>query len=204
MSGRRARITALVLLPVALIAACDGGSDPAPPPVTTTASTPPTTSTDPAAQAPRVTTPLNADRFIADPCLSLTAAQQQQFGMTRTEKKEFGEAISCFYGYPNRTPTASVVAYATEVPIGLSYRYAQHARGSYNYWEPTVLDGYPAVGYTASKDTGPGPIYCDFAVGVTDTLFFWVTADDTPGTAKCSTAKDMASTVLSNIKADQK
>lgn len=196
----------MVLLPLGLIAACDSGADPTPPPVTTTASTPPaTTSTDPAAQAPRVTAPLNADRFIADPCLSLTTAQQKQFGMTRTEKKEVGrDGIGCFYGYPNWTPTASVVAYATNMPTGLSARYAQHARGIYPYWEPTVVDGYPAVGYTASKATDPGPKLCNFAIGLTDTLHFVVTAEDKPGAAQCSTAKEVASAVLTTMKTGQK
>ncbi|MCE7004116.1 DUF3558 domain-containing protein [Kibdelosporangium philippinense] len=204
MTGRRARITAVVLLPLALAAACDS-SDPAPPPATTTSSTPATTtSVNPATLAPRVTNPLKADRFTADPCSSLTSAQQQQFGIIRTDVDDDREGVGCRYGYPNWTPTASAVEYATKVSIGLSYRYAEHARGSYDYWQPTDVDGYPAVGYTATKPEDPGPDLCSFAIGLADTLFFSVTAEDKSGVARCSTAKDLASAVLANIKADQK
>jgi hypothetical protein len=87
------------------------------------------------------------------------------------------------------------VPFADKMTEGLSSRYAEHAAGTWEYWEPATVDGYPAVGYATSRGG------CDFAIGINDSLYFWVTADDSSSAAKCAAAKDVTSAVLATIKA---
>ncbi|ONI79740.1 hypothetical protein ALI144C_23595 [Actinosynnema sp. ALI-1.44] len=193
------RLAALALLPLTLTVACDNSTTTTPPP-TTTSTTTPTTSNS--ARAPRVPTPLETAAYTANPCRSLTAAQQRQFGVSAGDLVDAArEGTSCFYRYPGGVPTATTVTYATRVPTGLNSKYHEHSTGMWTYWEPTVVDGYPALGFQATYVGDPTPQVCNFAIAVTDSLYFWVTADDKPGADKCSAAKDVASAVLTTVKA---
>ncbi|ONI79739.1 hypothetical protein ALI144C_23590 [Actinosynnema sp. ALI-1.44] len=193
------RLAALALLPLTLTIACDNSTTTTPP-TTTSTTTPRTTPNSP--QAPRVPTPLDAVAFTTDPCRSLTDNQRQRLGVDKGEVTEIArEGVSCFYRYPGGTPSAVSVTYATKDQAGLNSRYNQHAAGFFNYWAPDTVDGHPALGYGASDSADPNPRTCNFAIALTDTLYFWVTADDTPGAAKCSATKEVASAVLATIKA---
>jgi hypothetical protein len=190
-----------VMVTLTLVAACDGGATSPP---TTTANTPssnstsqPSASADPATQAPKVQNPLDASSFVLDPCKSLTEAQQQQFGLSNGKIDTAVEGPSCFYKQAGKPAVA--VVFASKIKGGLSSRYFEHSRGYWSYWEPTTVDSYPAVGFVATI-SDPGTLSCHFSIGVTDSLYFWVTADDNPGVARCTASKNVASAVLATIK----
>lgn len=61
-------------------------------------------------------------------------------------------------------------------------------------WQPTELDGYPALVFGTSD-----PNECNFAVGLTDTLYFWTTVDD--GDKRCPRGRTAAAAVLATIRA---
>lgn len=95
------------------------------------------------------------------------------------------------------------MTYASKATAGLSVRYIEHSRGTWSFWEPAEVEGYPGVAYDTKDDDKNDPGYCHFAVGLTDSLFIWVTAVDKPGTAKCSTSKAVATAVTATIKSRQ-
>lgn len=184
----------VTMLAVLALTSCDANkevtsttaTEPPPPPPTRSATTPP---------APPVSDPLDAGDFESDPCTSLTEDQQREFGVTGVERTTLTatEGESCFFV---RKPTSDnlLVAFASKISNGLSYRYMERARGSWTYWQPTEVDGYPAVAYGGTE-----PPSCFFAVGISDSLHFWVAGskDDTT----CTESRTVASTILANIKA---
>ncbi|ONI79736.1 hypothetical protein ALI144C_23575 [Actinosynnema sp. ALI-1.44] len=186
------RLAALALL-LTLTVACDNSTTTTPPPTTTSTTTPRTTPNSP--QAPRVPTPLDATEFAAAPCRSLTDPQQKQFALNPGRTSGVAqEGNTCLYEYINGTAGSVAVVYAVKVPTGLSSRYAEKAAGRWPHWQVLDMNGYPAVAYAVPAGE------CNVAVGITDTLYFWVTAGDKPGAAKCSTSQDVASAVLSTLR----
>jgi hypothetical protein len=194
MTARPSRLAAAML--ATLLAACGPGKQPDPPPSTPTTTAKPTPPTE--AQAPRVANPLKADAFVRHPCRSLTAAQQKTFALDSGELSDAAwEGLSCFYHTSDPRKVISVT-YASKVAVGMSGLFADHySLHSWTYWEPAMVDGYPAVGYdTNQPDSGS----CNFAVALTDTLYFWVTAEDDTGATQCSKAKNIASAALVTIR----
>jgi hypothetical protein len=139
--------------------------------------------------------PLDAFDFVDNPCSSLTEEQRRQYGVVSVERTTLAarEGESCFF---HREPSSNYfwVGFASKISSGLSYQYIEHAQGQWGYWQPTELDGYPAVAY-GNND----PSACFFAVGVSDSLHFWVTTSTDDPT--CTESRVIASTVLANIKA---
>ncbi|MDQ3790449.1 MAG: DUF3558 domain-containing protein [Actinomycetota bacterium] len=164
---------------------------------TTTSPTPPPatrTTTTTAPSAPAVANPLDASDFEASPCTSLTKAQQQQYGITRTERTTLAatEGESCFFHRPG-TDDPIWVVFSSKISNGLTYRYIEHERGSWGYWKPTELDGYPAVAFGNTD-----PPACFFAVGISDSLHFSVSASTDK---TCTESRQVAATILANIEA---
>jgi hypothetical protein len=194
------------LAALTLLTACNS-NDPPPPAQTTppsTTSTPPRPTTI-AAKAPPVTDPLSTTvNFVTDPCRMLTEAQQKQFALDQARVSDIAvEGNSCFFRKNRDIKQAVSVTIAQDEPDGLSSRYQEHASGTWNYWEPTTVDGYPALGFDATDSADLHPELCNFAIGIKDNLYFWATADDAPGTARCSAAKEVASAVLATLKASR-
>ncbi len=193
MLTRRGRLATVAALAALAVASCSSDKQEVVPTTTTPTPPPVTQTTTPIApSAPAVANPLDASDFVARPCTSLTKAQQRQYGITRTERTTLAtEGESCFFHQADDDPYW--VAYASEVPAGLSALYRDHARGTWRYWHPTELDGYPALAF-GNID----PPACFFGVGVSDSLYFWVSAssDET-----CVKSRTVASTILANIKA---
>jgi hypothetical protein len=188
---------------VALLTACTGDPEPPPPPTTQTATPPSAVPTTTLPAAPAVKNPLNTAVFEAEPCRSLTETQQKQFGLDRGKLTDAAvEGNSCFYRYPDPKTDAVSVTYASKSTNGLSTRYIERSRSIWSFWEPAEIDGYPGVAYDTTDDKND-PGFCHFAVGLTDSLFFWVTAVDKAGAARCSTAKAVATAVVATVRTDQ-
>lgn len=194
MLTRRGRLATVAALAALAVASCSSDKQEVVPTTTTTTPPPVTrTTTATAPSAPAVANPLDASDFVARPCTSLTKAQQRQYGITRTERTTLAaaEGESCFF-YRTGADRFWVV-FSSRISNGLSYRYIEHDRGSWGYWKPTDLDGYPAVAFGNTD-----PPACFFAVGVSDSLHFWVKAS--PDEA-CTESRAVAAAILANIKA---
>lgn len=169
MSKTRAfQLGAAALAAAGVLSACSGGSGGA-------GSIPPATSASSSAAAassggqlaPPVPAPLPTDTLLANPCGALSPDQAAQIGLTGAGKADQDEAgPRC--QWKSATSTLNAV-YISPVPAnanGLSDIYANKAKDQ--YFQPTTIDGYPAV-YADVQDTRSiGD--CSLWVGVTDQL----------------------------------
>lgn len=202
------RIWLIAGLLLVLLTACAGDPEPPPPPPSSTTSTPVTTTFTPPDDVPRVANPLDDVVFEQTPCDSLTPAQVAEFklgpGKPGTGDNPEQSEDGCVYA--DLAPKSDLLVYVNYYPDrsnGLSERYDQHWNGEWPLWRPGEVDGYPAVFFHYNPDD---PTDCNVDVGVNDTQVFNVkgfyllwkgyTGQDT-----CAQAKDIASIVLSNIKA---
>lgn len=188
MLKRRLR-TAAVLIPLALLAACV--SEEAGTPVTTA---PRTSSVTPSFGAPSVADPLDAAAFVADPCTSLTPAQQDELGVDDGNERTVGNGIKCDYA----GGIFASVLYSNK-KSGLAYLYGLNQDDVWAHWDPTEVDGYPAVAYAPRAN----PERCEVAVGLSDSSYVSVGVYSDTGDDRCAAGKSLAGVVLSTIKAGQ-
>jgi hypothetical protein len=182
-------VLACSLVVAAMLGACtSAATDPTP------SQAPSTTSISravPAAvgPAPQVSQPLNAARFAADPCASLTIVQIRSL-------KYVGKAAGMCNWLVEKNDDSVVV---TWFPSGLTVFYAQSAAES--YWQPTSVEGYPAV-FASSVDARDDGA-CRINVGINDAMMFAVdyTAESSP--SSCDSAKAVAAEVIHNVRAAQ-
>lgn len=198
MTGVRVRLPlAAALLPLAVAIGCGsqerGEAVPGPSPSSSESS-----QARPGSKAPPVTEPLEAGKYLDDPCASLTAPQQQSFAMEAgtAGKNEIG--VSCRWNVDGGA-TSVGVSYPTQNRNGLSNVYALNDSLGTGYFEPTEIDGYPAVyqGAVDNRDRGD----CGLAVGIRDDLFFLVVVRSDVGNDSCKAAANVASAVIETIKA---
>ncbi|MGC7100283.1 DUF3558 domain-containing protein [Amycolatopsis lurida] len=192
------RLGFLLLLAVLPIAAC-GSPVPGralPEPAAVPSALP---SAPPAADVPKVERPLDAAKYIADPCASLTASQQGEFNVTssRTNSDEFG--VSCIWNVGSGA-TSPGVTYSTAFPDGLSRLYALNDIDWWDggYFEPTEVGGYPAVYVSVVDHRADGD--CSLVVAVSDQLFFESSIRTRPSNDSCLGAKNVAEAILKTIK----
>lgn len=194
--GRHHRLAAAALIAAAVLAACDGD----PPKTTATSTSQPGTSANPSAQAPPVKQPLDATPFLADPCRGLTEVQRQTLALP--DGTGDPSARLCRFTTAKFELLVDLVFFPSN-PGGLDRLYLQHSQGQWKHWEPTEIDGYPAV---LHQDSPSGTrTDCYVAVGISDSAFFkvrYALADaDVKGKSPCAEGQAVASAVLSTIKA---
>lgn len=152
--------------------------------------------------APRVTDPLDADQFIADPCAALTVEQLSRFGITSPGEPDTEGAIateagpSCVWQTAQEVPSTLGVGYLTGNENGLADMYG--ARDRYVYFEETTVSGYPAVFRDTldRRDIGT----CTIAVGVSDSLYFRVSEQgDLDAVGACERAEQVAAAVIETM-----
>jgi hypothetical protein len=145
-----------------------------------------------------VARPLDASTYEADPCISLTDTQQQAFGIDLAEPIDIStDGNECnFHRSADGSPEPIWVVFPSKIEIGLSAEYAEYAVGAWDRWEPTKANGYPAVAFGDYKR----PSHCSFGVGISDQLYYFVSADTVPGEELCETARNVATTILENIR----
>jgi Protein of unknown function (DUF3558) len=143
--------------------------------------------------APRVDTPLDADAFVAEPCASLSDTQRTALALVSATSRDVADGVICEY----RTKSdAEMSVFYSNRPSGLNFVYRMNEGGAWGLWEPTEVDGYPAVAYNLPDH----PDLCSVAVGLSDSLYFSANADADSAADRCSTAKSLAAAVLSTIK----
>ncbi|WP_158880631.1 DUF3558 domain-containing protein [Amycolatopsis anabasis] len=155
-------------------------------------------------KAPVVQSPLDGSKFIADPCLSLTQSQLQRFEVSQQgQRSEDQNGVGCRWRFGSEGATSAAVSYLPKVENGLSNLYALNDSGFWRdgYFEPTEVEGYPAVYNSVADQRAQGS--CGMAVGINDRLMFSVLISDRPGRDVCKAAGNFATAVVQTIKGGQ-
>lgn len=154
--------------------------------------------------APRVKDPIDADRFVSNPCLALTTEQARSLGATKAGKPrttgDTAETAGPGCVWHNRDAgDAFSASFITGNENGLDDAYLGNKQGQFEYFEPTTVDGYPAVFSDIAdlRDTGN----CVLSVGVSDELEVAFGTQGYEGkTDSCGAARDVASAALKTMK----
>lgn len=176
-------------------------------PGTITGSTSTTSTSEPTPDVPRVSDPLDASRYIADPCAVLTQAQLTSYGVSRTGRPDTTSASaehsgpSCLW-FGQEVDNAIAVTWQTGNKNGLADTYSlQEDFATWEYFEATEVDGYPAVFNNLAGDAEHGN--CGLVVGISDTLTFYVLLQGhgkITGEASCNRVMQVATAVIQMLK----
>jgi hypothetical protein len=194
---------AACLVTVLLASGCttaDGGT---PTPTTSSANTtgsPSSTNSDDRNGAPPVENPLNPDKYVANPCAALAAAQAPGFGVsppgTPTTTGATAETVGPWCSWEGDDRFVGVY-FPVANKNGLADVYG--ARDRDEYFEPTTISGYPAV-FRDQVDSRPRGL-CSISVGVTDQLYFRAESQENiDDTLACTTARKLATAVIATMK----
>jgi hypothetical protein len=150
--------------------------------------------------APPVTNQLKPDKYIANPCTALTAAQAQNFGEQPTGKPTttgaVAETAGPWCGWKGEDRYIGVYFFVID-KNGLADLYRDRRNDA--YFEPTTVDGYPAILRDTSDDRSSG--LCAISVGVTDHLYFRAESQENiDDTLACGNAKKVAAAVITTMK----
>lgn len=200
--GRGLSLSLSMLLLVAAVGC--GAEEPGNPSSVTSGSTTPTeapTSSSPLAgssqgEAPEVERPLDGSKYVADPCSSLNQAQQQEFNTSSSEEDGDQNGVSCIWKIGDGS-TSATISYPKE-KIGLDHVYSLkdsfYLVDGAGYFEPSDVDGYPAVYASVSDGRAEGD--CILNVGVNENLYFSVFLRTRPTNDACKGAENVASAVI--------
>lgn len=210
MSRRFSGIIAVVCVGAGLLVACSGGTvggTPAPATGSTPTSSAAAASSAGTSDVPKVATPLPASVLDGSPCDgALTTEQVAHFiGTAKTpERTDITAGPACSWLSSDGVSGGITVYYQTKTQVGLAYDYRTNKPAA-SRWEPTELQGYPAVALVLKGNDQSVSGTCTFSVGIRDDLAFsaGVTLGDSArkrGVDSCAAAKDIANTVLTNLK----
>lgn len=201
---------AAVAMVVAGCSSGDGGSETLAPATAATASG--SGSSDPSSGsdgsrtehgAPKVSDPLDASKYLTQPCSVLTTAQAQSFSQSNPGEPDVDSALArgvgpgCDWGGETLNEEFRV-GFLSGNKKGLDDTY--RGKAQYDaYFEETSVDGYPAVfsAATDARDRGE----CSVTTGISDSMAFHITWQGRlKGQASCDRAKEVASAVIQTIK----
>ncbi|MFD2417971.1 DUF3558 domain-containing protein [Amycolatopsis pigmentata] len=154
------------LAAIGMVAACSSGGSPAGTGPSSAASTAASAGSPGGnSGAPHVSAPLNVDRINANPCDALSADQIDRLGMVgpgRPSRDSIGTMCQwTSASYKTNTMSISLIT-ANDLGLGNIY----NKKSEQAYFEPTTIDGYPAVYASQPDDRSTGD--CVLAVGLTD------------------------------------
>ena len=155
-------------------------------------------------RAPRVQRPLNAAKFQADPCRSLTSSQLGNFGIKGAgERTDRANVVVCTWTSTGAATGTVGVSYTPAITTGLSNTYQLNESGAYKegYFSPSDVNEYPAVYADTADDRSKGG--CHLVVGISDQASFGVSIEGQPGTDGCKAAANVAKAVLQTIQEGQ-
>jgi hypothetical protein len=166
-----------------------------------------TSTTVESAGAPRVDQPVDARKFVANPCSAVAADKWRQFHIASAGQGSTSDAVAKYAGpycgwFTTDSPGKSLsIGFLTGPANGISGLYGGHARGGFSgYWDETSVDGYPAVFAGGSVDNRADG-YCTIAVGISDRLAFQSTYQGTRGDDACGLTKRFAGAAVETMKA---
>lgn len=154
--------------------------------------------------APKVADPIEAGRFVSNPCLALTSEQAKTLGATKPGKKETTGTIaetagpSCDW-HNSDNLTSFSLGFLTGNENGLADLYLGNKQGDFAYFEPVRVDGYPGV-YASNIDARDAG-NCGLNIGISEKLHFLIVTQGYEGKAdSCGAARDVASAALKTMK----
>lgn len=175
---------------VGLLTACSGGES-------TGAPAPPTPSVDPALRVPA---PLATAGLLADPCTALPADQATNAGFsTPGQSYTSPGGPGCQWHSATYDANKIFIAPLGTQQTGMTGVYANRAQD--NYFEPTTIEGYPAV-YAANADLRSSGT-CALWLGVTDQLVVNINSSILVGPNvgnPCPIVGDIAAAVVRHLK----
>ncbi|NIH86332.1 DUF3558 domain-containing protein [Amycolatopsis granulosa] len=188
--NRTATVAAAGLIAAGLLTACSSGGS-------TAAPEPGAPSVDP---APRVPAPLPADALVADPCSALPPELAAAGGLTPPgERYESPGGPACRWQSAGHDANKIFLAPLGQQKTGLTGVYVNRDQDA--YFEPTTIEGYPAV-YAANADLrGSGT--CALWLGLTDELVVNINSSILAGPNAgdpCPVVGDVAATVVRHLK----
>lgn len=156
--------------------------------------------------APRVETPLDASRFLADPCAVLTPAQLTGLGVSTPGRGDIDSEVAktvgplCTWTADTEIPSGIGVAWQSGNKNGLADLY--RVRDRQEYFEETTVESLPAV-FASEIDNRDGGD-CTIAVGLSDSLTF--TAGETgmlDADGACARAEQVAVAAVVTMRENQ-
>ncbi|MGH3621414.1 MAG: DUF3558 domain-containing protein [Sciscionella sp.] len=159
-------------------------------------------------EAPAVRNPLDASVYLSRPCALLSRQQVStlgDYGPGRPGKKTDvggGSGPSCTWDSTAEGPIIDAQL-VTSDRNGLSDFYRARAtmpKSYFGYFEPTTVDGYPAVFNDATDQRKFGD--CALVVGIADKLVLGTSQQGGDGPKSCSVAKQVAAAVITTLKGD--
>jgi Protein of unknown function (DUF3558) len=157
--------------------------------------------------APRVSVPLDAGRFLSQPCSVLSTAQLSRFNISKPGEPDTDSQVAkasgpgCSWKADGEPFRGLDVSFLTGNKKGLSDIYrGQKQNDQFAYFEETTVDGYPAVFADGTDGRSQGS--CDIKVGISDALAFRAgeLSGGSRGPASCDGAKELAAAVIATLK----
>jgi uncharacterized protein DUF3558 len=210
--GGLIKVVAGIAVAMALVAGCsDKQSGTATLATTTGGTTTGPTTTKPTTTssggAPAVKVPLDATKYLPQPCTALSAGTLAGLNVSRpgipdtTSPVAQSSGPSCIWHTDDQPLNKSYdVGFLTGNKNGLADTYRGGKTDFPGYFEPTDVGGYPAVFNGLTEDRPAGS--CNITVGISSTLSFRVglTADKDTGTRSCDLVKQVAAAVIQTLK----
>jgi uncharacterized protein DUF3558 len=156
--------------------------------------------------APVIDNPLDAIRYLSQPCSVLSAAQLQQFNITSPGVPHVDDPAAratgpyCGWRTGDAIPRGFTVGFLVANKRGLADTIRGGRDAFPGYFEPTEVSGYPGVFNDLVDGRSRGT--CNLTVGISDTLAFQTTeqAGRDQGVKSCDDVKQMAAAVIQTLK----
>lgn len=152
--------------------------------------------------APKVANPLDASKYLAEPCAAMSSTRLKSFSISKPgrPKSDNPAGPGCDWFTDDAPPRTFDVGFVTSNESGLSDIYRGGRQAFPGYFEPTEVDGYPAVFADAVNSRADGS--CQVFVGISDKLAFAVSeqGDSGVGMRSCDDVKQFAGAVVKTLK----
>jgi hypothetical protein len=155
-------------------------------------------------EAPRVENPLDATRYLSQPCAAVTPGQLSAFDVDRPGVPTTTGAVAeqagpyCSWRFPVGTTSRGSlgIGFLSGNEGGLSDFY--RTQDEFAYFEPTTIHGYPAVFADRQDLRADGE--CNVVVGINDSLAFhgWEAHRNPEGA--CDRAEKLAAAALATMR----
>jgi hypothetical protein len=154
-------------------------------------------STGSSIQAPRVADPLDATRFVNDPCSALTAPELTAIDAKNAVASGPVNTVgNTGCSWSGESGGGINIGWQTAESNGLSDLYAHS--GMIAYWQPTTVAGYPAAhGDPLGDNRSLGA--CMISVAVNDHLYFESDYTGPNADTSCALARQAAADVIKNL-----
>ncbi|WP_197284925.1 DUF3558 domain-containing protein [Sciscionella sediminilitoris] len=193
MPRHTVRIAAAVAV-LGLLTSCSSSTNSAAP-----SSAPASSSAAGSGSGPRVPVPLPTRELLDNPCTVLTNAEATDFGLIPPGEKTTRQLTACQWRSSDNGQNSIGMAPVPPNTGGISDIYDQKERQA--YFEPTTVDGYPAV-FADTQDGRPSGT-CTLWLGVTDHLAVSIipAIGAGPNRSKpCALAKKFGAAMLTHLK----